>query len=190
MVKLPNDWRDHAFTGGGERLPAGGYVCKITGTEMKLSQKGNEGLVLSFDIAEGQYKDYYQNHESQKWQASLWQNTPNGDSRRDGFFYGMLTAIERSNPGFQVKVMDNGALDETCLEGKYVGVVFRDEEDEYNGVTFFRARPYQIRSVDEIRSGNFKPVEPKTLTKQAPAKPKQDTIPDGFEAIGDDDIPF
>ena len=187
MIKMPNDWRDKAFTVGSQRLPAGGYVCKVTSTEIRLSRTGNEGLIVNFDIAEGDYKDYFANNPNIAWIGSMWQNTPNGDPRRDGFFYGMLTAFEESNPGFKIQVDAQGNLVETCLEGKYIGVVFRDEEEEYNGSTFFRAHPYQFRSADKVRKGDFKAPQPKTLAKP---EPQQMTIPEGFEQISDDDIPF
>lgn len=188
MIKMPSDWRDQAYSGGTDRLPAGGYICRITDTRMTVAKSGREGLILSFDIADGQYKDFYANHPTISWMASLWQSTPTGDSRTDGFFFGMLTAVEESNPGFQVMIDKNGNLVESCLEGKLVGVVFRDEEEEYNGRTFFRARPFRICSAQSIEDKSYKMPEPKVLpTADAPAK---QGIPDGFDKIDDEDLPF
>lgn len=192
MIKMPNDWRDKAFTSGGTtRLPAGGYVCRVTNTEVKLSASGNEGLIVSFDIADGEYEGYFAKNPSIAWLGSKWQSTPNGDPKRDGYFFGMLTSFEESNPGFHIVIDAQGNLVETCLEGKYIGVVFQDQEEEYNGVTFFRARPAQWRSVEAIKKGDFKVSEPKRLPKQEPQQMAMPgTVPPGFEQISDDDIPF
>ena len=43
-----------------EPLPAGGYIAKILNAEVKEYTWG-EVLVVSFDIAEGEYKDFFAN---------------------------------------------------------------------------------------------------------------------------------
>ena len=45
-------------SGGREILPAGGYVCKILKGEV-LSYDWGAKLILSFDITEGEFKDFF-----------------------------------------------------------------------------------------------------------------------------------
>ena len=49
------------IAGEGTRLEPGNYLCKILGVACKNDKNGNPMLVLQYDIAEGDYKDYYQN---------------------------------------------------------------------------------------------------------------------------------
>jgi len=55
-MKQINNWNEIKEAGEFESLPAGGYVAVIKKVEDDTSK---ECLKISFDIAEGQYKDYY-----------------------------------------------------------------------------------------------------------------------------------
>ena len=44
--------KENAKYEGGERLPEGGYVCRILGTKYTGPQNGNSGFItMQFDIA-------------------------------------------------------------------------------------------------------------------------------------------
>ena len=56
-----------------EQLPKGAYVCKILNIEAMKSKAGKDMAKISFDIAEGDYKDFYTKQyqantsEDKKW---------------------------------------------------------------------------------------------------------------------------
>ena len=72
----------------------------------------------------------------------------------------MVTSFEKSNPGY---VFD---WNEASLVGKKIGIIFRNEEWEYEGKTGWTVRPFKAISVDSVRNGDF------TLPKDKPLKKK------------------
>lgn len=42
-----------------KRLKPGGYICQVIAITQEKSQKGNDMLVLNYDIAEGEDKGYF-----------------------------------------------------------------------------------------------------------------------------------
>ena len=72
-----------------EPLPAGGYVAKIMNAEVKEYSWG-EVLVISFDIAEGEYKDFF---------ATQYRENTNEDKKWKGNF--RLTVPQEGNQYFE-----------------------------------------------------------------------------------------
>lgn len=185
MITRPGNWDNIQAIGGDfETLPPGGYVCAILKAEVKNSASGYQYLDLTIDIAEGEYANHFrrdfdgQSGPEPRWRGHMRQGTPTGDATRDGFFKALVTAIENSNPGYAWD------WNEQSLVGKRVGIIFREEEYEYNGRTGTRISAFRATDVMKIHDGNFT-VPPK---KELPGKPQ--TLPAGFESIGDQDIPF
>lgn len=152
---------------GGERLPAGGYVLIIKSAE-EVRFDGGRKLRISFDIAEGEYKDFYANNyraqrdEDKKWKGSLDAFVPKEDgSEKDGWtasaFKGTTEALEGSNPGY------HWDWDEKKLKGKVVGGVFGNKEYEINGSRGFFTDCRFFVSADDIRAGKFKLPKDKLL---------------------------
>ena len=62
--------------GANEPLPAGGYVAKVL-TAIVEDYSWGEVLVISFDIAEGEYKDFFSKQyrentrEDKKWKGNF-----------------------------------------------------------------------------------------------------------------------
>lgn len=176
-----------------EKLPVGGYVCKILGTEEVEYDWGNV-LVVSFDIAEGDYKDYYkhnyaaQTQEDKKWKGTYRLNVPKDDgSEKDEWtarrFKTDIQAVEDSNKGFHWN------WDETELKNKMVGIVFQNKEYEYNGNRGFFTNPYSFRSVDDIRNGKFKIPADKLLDNKKTSQQSGNIYE--FTTLDDDaDLPF
>lgn len=172
--------------GGFERLPAGGYVCKITAVE-DVTEK--DYLSIVFDIAEGDRKGFY----SDEWG----QNHPYAHrfilSYKEsalGMFKGRLKAIDESNCTEFVKEAVAG-LKEQQLVGKLVGLVIGYEEYASDrGDTRTRTYVKSVLSVDKIRSGDFKVPELKRLEgAAAPAITEHaGEAPAGFS--WGDDVPF
>ena len=173
-------------------LPAGGYVAKILNAKVEEYSWG-EKLVISFDIAEGEYKDFFRNQynentrEDKKWKGNFRLTVPNeGNQYFDSqkrTFGNAIWAIEESNPSFR------WAWDENALKGKMVGVLFRNFEWAMDdGRSGWSTECCTFVSVEDVRTGNFKQPKDKPIrnkaTNNAPAS--------NFTVLDDsaDDIPF
>jgi hypothetical protein len=165
-------------------IPPGGYICRINGAKIeKTQQSQKEVLILAFDIAEGEYKDYYSeqfirksaNATSEvKWPGTYRQLT---EGKSLPFFKGLITAIENSNPGYTWN------WDEKTLKGKLFGGVFGQEEyqKQNNGGIGISTKCQQIRSVEQIRKG----VEIPQIKRL-----KQGNNPFGGTVMPEEQIPF
>ena len=157
------------------QLPVGAYICRILKAEEKVynSFKGEwHKLEISFDISEGEHKDFYANDyraqsgEDKKWKGVLRMNIPTDDgSEADGWtkrsFKTNILAIEESNNGY------HWDWNEAQLKGKTVGIVFRSEEWEYNGKRGWRTAPFKMVPAADVKSGNVKIPDPKPLNNKA-----------------------
>lgn len=176
--------------GESQALPAGGYVCKINFVEETTSKAGKEMLAIRFDIAEGDYKEYYKDRymnstpkndsEPIKWKG-MYYIVLEGENW-EGRFKGFMTAIEQSNPGFQWSACN---WDTSKLVGLLFGGLFREEEFEGDRGIGKTTKLCWIRSAQEIREGNFEVPAPKPLsTTNAPF------IPGENNQVFYDDLPF
>lgn len=177
--------------GAGDPLPVGGYFAKIMNAEVKEYTWG-EVLVVSFDIAEGEYKDFFANqykantNEDKKWKGNFRINVPQEgnqwyDSQKRSFG-NAIACIEESNNGY------HWDWDEAKLKGKMVGVLFREREWEWEGKSGITTECCAFCSVDDVRCGNFKTPRPKMLNKQTTTETKKEK--DFEEIISDEDLPF
>lgn len=174
-------WNDAAVYNDFQRLPSGGYVCRITAV---TDVADKEYLAITYDITEGDYADYY----SDDWGKEHPYAHRFIRSYRDkalGMFKGFLKAVDESNgTDFGATVTDG--LDEKKLVGKVVGLILREEEYESNrGDIRTRLSVHRAVSTDTIRSGNYKVPDVKRLDGGAPAP----SAPAGFE-LSEDDMPF
>lgn len=177
-------------SGSGEPLPAGGYVAKIMNAEVKEYSWG-EVLVISFDIAEGEYKDFFatqyreNTNEDKKWKGNFRLTVPQESNQyydsQKRTFGNCLACIEESNSGYRWD------WDEAKLKGKMVGVLFREREWEWDGKSGITTECSAFSSVDDIRNGNFKTPKPKLLNK---ATANTNNTTDFTEIDGSDDLPF
>lgn len=184
-----------ANMGDFERLPAGGYVCKITsakdcplGFKAGKPDAGNY-IEIIYDIAEGQYKGFYSDDWGEKHPTAHSYYASYKDSNF-GRFKGFLKAIDESNnTNFEQQAVTG--LDEKQLVGKLIGLVIGYEE--YNtdrGEVKESAKARFACSAARIRSGDFKVPELKKLeAKAAPAADPRDGFTP-FGAIDESQIPF
>ena len=173
-----------------EPLPAGGYVAKILNAKVEEYSWG-EVLVISFDVAEGEYKDFFSKQykentrEDKKWKGNFRLTVPQESNQyfdsQKRTFGNAIWAIEESNPSFR------WAWDENALKGKMVGVLFRDREWEIEGRTGMTTEAWTFLSVDDVRTKNFKIPKPKMLNKAT-----NNTTANSFAPIDDvdDSLPF
>lgn len=176
--------------GSGEPLPAGGYVAKIMNAEVKEYSWG-EVLVISFDIAEGEYKDFYATqyrenaNEDKKWKGNFRLTVPSeGNQYFDSqkrTFGNCIACIEESNNGW------HWSWNEAELKGKMVGVLFRNYEYDIDGRSGWSTECCTFATIDEVREGKFKMPKDKPLKN----KPATTTNTADFTEIdGSDDLPF
>lgn len=177
--------------GESQALPAGGYVCKINFVEeTKTKETNKDMLAIRFDIAEGDYKEYYKekymnstpknDSEPIKWKG-MYYIVLEGDNW-EGRFKGFITALEESNPGFQWSMCN---WDTSRLVGLLFGGLFREEEFKGDRGIGKTTKLRWVRSAQEIRGGNFEIPVPKLLDNaNAPF------IPGETNQVTDDDLPF
>ena len=187
------------------KLEPGGYVCKILHMDEETSSTGKMYVKVSFDIAEGEYKDFYANmykrdKVSSSGRDAKWKGTYNcfpltKEQATNPQWKGLLTCIEKSNNGFRV----NWHGDYDQFKGKIVGLLFREEEYEFmsdgnvrQGVS---VRACAARPVDVIRDGDFTPPKRKTLNKDSVGSGSGSGVQEsvysgGFTQVEDDELPF
>lgn len=152
-----------------ERLPVGGYILKIMDAKEVTNDWGNT-LVISFDIAEGDHKDFFaanykaQSGEDKKWKGVYRLRVPKDDgSEQDAWtkrrFNTVIVNIEESNSGY------HWDWDERKLKGKLIGALFNDKEYDYNGRHGFFTNCHSLVPVEKIRSGKYEVPAP-TMLKQ------------------------
>ncbi len=157
-----------------QTLPAGGYPCKIIAAKV-VTYTGQTGqtydkLEIAFDIVEGEYANYFKNDydartgEMKKWKGVFRLSVPtddgsDGDNWAKRVFRTCIEAVEDSNPGYHWDWYEAG------LKGKFVGVLFRNEEWEYNGKTGWKAMPFRFIQYQDAQTGNFKIPKEKPLKR-------------------------
>ena len=180
------------------QLPVGAYICQILKAEEKVysSPKGEwHKLEVSFDICEGEHKDFYANDyrsqsgEDKKWKGVLRMNIPSDDgSDADNWakrsFKTNILAIEESNNGY------HWDWNEAQLKGKTVGIVFRSEEWEYNGKRGWRTAPFKMVPAADVKSGNIKIPDPKPLNGKAASQASTAADLSDFVEVASADLPF
>ena len=145
-----------AYDGSNERIPAGGYICRIMKAWVETTMSGSEQLVLALEIAEGEYAGYFgrqftsrkETNPNAKWTCVFKQFTLGTDGKTNPFFKGMIKSIEESNAGYRWN------WQETELKNKLIGMIFREEEFEAaDGTIKTTVRPAFPRSTQRIRNG-------------------------------------
>ena len=184
-----------------ESLPKGAYVVKIMNAVEEANRNGKGShLTISFDIAEGDYKDIYANQylsntaEDKKWprDAVYYLTVPDKDSKDfvwqnwNNFF----ADLEDSNNGFVF------GGDVKTLKGKLIGGKFHIEQTEWNGNVYDHTRLRWTCVAEDVRTGSAGKLPPDKLITQAVSAPYSGAasapedewmkIPDGIEA----ELPF
>lgn len=203
MIKKNKDYDStQSFGDGRKSLPKGGYVCKLKKAEEMQSRSGKDMIHIAFDIAEGEYEGYFMdlfNARKEKadmpsnvkypFEGQMWimVNDYEDDSKTSRKFKGFCTALEES--GTTVWSPKNEFLVDK-LKGASIGIVYQNQEQEYNGDTYWRAIPWSCRSVDAIREGDFFIPEDKPLVTDYETESIDVSVDENFTPLSDDDIPF
>lgn len=195
---LPNDYdstKAYDGTGGYTPLPVGGHICRIVGARATKSRNGNDMIEVAFDIAEGsefdgKFKERFdflrKSNANAKWPNGGMFRTGvlNSDGKTSGYFKGLITAVEESNPGYSFK--GSGCNEET-MNGKLVGFNFGEEDYKGNdGKIRTSIKPFYAVSVQTVRNG----IEPPKKKEYKP-KPGESMAAQGFTQVDDDpELPF
>ena len=170
-----------------KRLPAGGYVARIT-KATDVPEKNH--LHLEFDICEGEFTGYGANCMERNgftplntrvyYDTNLPDDDPNYEKKHKtsmGMFKGFTETVEKSNPPY---VWEWKAQ---TLVGRVIGVVLGEREYRKPNGDIGTVWDVRFKTSAAIREGNFKVPEKKTLpVEQAPA---------AFTPIDDGvDLPF
>lgn len=202
MIKKPEGYDEaREFTGEYEPLPAGAYVCVIKQASEVHTQAGRPQIAILFDIAEGEKRGFYaqmyddarRTSSDPKWKG-VHKQTMDGTSLP--FFKGLMSSIEKSNPGYSFPWGLEG--NEKTLVGKKFGALMgREQFRAQNGDLRWATKVVQVRSVDGLKDAKI--PEDKYLQEDAMqaasnhpfvGQPGADgfmNIPDG---INDDELPF
>ena len=159
-----------AYDGSNEKLPAGGYICRIMKAWVETTMSGAEMFALAVEISEGEYAGFFgkqfnsrkDSNPKAKWPCVFKTFTLTTDGQTNPFFKGMLKCIEDSNAGYSWN------WQEASLQNKMIGMIFQEQEFEApDGSIKTAIRPAFPRSTQRIRNGVDVP-EIKRLNK-APA---------------------
>lgn len=164
-----------AYDGSNEKLPAGGYICRIMKAWVETTQTGVELFALALEISEGEYAGFFgkqfsnrkSNNPNAVWPCIYKTLTLNREGQTNPFFKGMLKCIEDSNTGYSWN------WQEASLHNKAIGMIFREEEFEApDGSIKISVKPAFPRSVQRIRNGVEVP-EIKRVNRNASNNPFQ-----------------
>lgn len=198
-MKRFNDYETTKSFSNSPKLPAGAYPIKIQKVRYEEGQNGNsDRIVLKFDIAEGEFKDFYKkNYEAQTSEDKKWKGTfqiycPKDDgSEKDGWtksrFKTIMEDIEASNGTFKWD------WDENKLEGKVVGGLFGEINTVIDGKPITYVAMRQTVSIDNLKSGNYKIPAPQNKNGATGSAPAPISSSDGFMKVADsqeEEIPF
>lgn len=191
MINKPSNWNEVKEFGEKMSLPLGAYVCKVK----KVTIDGSL-MQIGFDISEGEYKDFFMKefkantNDDKKYKGILrvWLPLDDG-SEKDEYtkrtLKGMVTAFENSNSGYTWN------WNEQSLVGKTVGVLFRNEEWDYNNKHGWAVRPFRAMSAEKVRTGDYTLPNDKPLNNSAVSAAPSAPVTAGFTAVDDDsDLPF
>lgn len=155
MIKIPAESEREE-----KKMPAGGYVCRIVKAKSGVNRYDEPCLLLYLDVDEGEFKHYFGRIYERRLDRGL-DDYPcvykqSVGNRSTKHFERLMNAITASNDSYIYTGKAGEDWDESELENLLIGVVFQEKE-------FINARdkvrvipvPYAIKSVDEIRRGDF-----------------------------------
>lgn len=164
------------------KLIKGGYVCPI---KKVIDHADKEYLEIYYDIAEGEYKDWFNDNFEKfgTWNGKF--NRSYKDAAKT-FFKGFTTAVEQSNPGYKWN------WDEKTLANKYIGLVLGEKEYiSKTGEIKVCLEVSRNTSIDKIRSGDFKIPDLKKLKPDQKPLPSYSAGTSNYKDISsDDELPW
>lgn len=182
-----------------EALPKDAYVIKIMNAKETANKNGSgRHLAIAFDIAEGDYKDFYMEQfnsntaEDKKWPNDAIYRLTIPDDGAQTFVIDnwntFFADLEDSNNGY----VFNG--DTSKLKGKLIGGKFHIEQTEYRGQVYNHTRLRWTCVADDVRSGKaVKNMPNDKLLSDKPSRSAAQTSDTGFMDVpagSPEEIPF
>lgn len=204
-MQKPTGYDEARETGNFTPVNLGGHYAVIKQVSERQSSTGKDMIVVLFDFAKedsqpGYFTDLYnssdRNGQEKKWPFAgskyIMVKDYSDPSKTSSAFKTFCSCAERSN-NFEIAWGGNNWAAQ--FKGKKIGVVFGEEESEYNGEIKMRRNPRWFCTYDKVPSQNT--PNPKYLNGSTPAanaappKPVEDAngflgIPEGAE----EEIPF
>ena len=176
-----------------EKLPAGAYVVKI-----KRAEENDGALCILFDIAEGEFKDYFVDRfrsdrksfpDKAKYKGvyRLWY--PSGKEYDETNKRRMKTVLKLIKDENRLNVDFSKEWDGKALKDAKVAMIFQDQEYDYNGHHGFTAQPYGVIPMENFKNGKFTVPEPKRL-KTSRGEADADDFTEAPGISSDEDLPF
>lgn len=179
-----------------ESLPKDAYVVKIMGVKEGTYPSGGSCLRIAFDIAEGKYKDFYQNQfardtrEDKEWpyDAVFSLTIPTDGSQPwiwdtwNTFF----ADLEDSNNGFVF------GGDIRTLKGKLIGGKFHIKQTEKNGNVYDHTLMKWTCVAEDVRQGKAGKLPNDKLVGSGSTKPAASapSVDDFVNNVADEELPF
>lgn len=195
MLK-PKDYDRITAYGEFKPLELGGHICQIMQVDETQSRTGKPMLVISLDTAPqdtqpGYYAEQYRadDRPDKKWGCRVFQLVYDNEGKTSKGFKTFITAVEKSNTGFQVEWGDGFAA---CFKNRLVGGVFgREQYENSAGELKWSTKCVQFRSAEAIQNGVEVPKD-KYLEGNQPNAAYSTQKHDDFTLIDDtsEDLPF
>ena len=181
------------------KLPAGAYKIKIIRAEEQPGKNNSCALCILFDIAEGEFANFYHqkfasdkkaysNDAKYKGVFRLWY--PKGNEYDETNERKIKTALERIKESNNLNIDFTKEWDGAALKDCCVGMIFREEEYDYKGRHGFSAQPYGVITLSDLKEGNFTLPETKYLNNSSQAQQTQTSTDYVDMTDDDDDLPF
>ena len=184
----PNETVQNYNDGSFEQLPAGVYCCKICQVK---DDPDREYLYIEYDIAEGQFKDYFARLSDRAgfWGGRIFLSYKD---KAESIFKRALKAINVTNGSYVFNPYRDGKnADEKTLIGKIFWVVLHEEEyEKNNGSTGTRITASGTGFINEhqAKEGKFnKMLLEKTTARRQANTPAASETPDFMDSV---DNPF
>lgn len=159
-MKVKN-WNLIEESTGGQKLPAGGYVCVITDVE---DNPRGEYLRITYDIKEGEYAGHYSD-DFAKDHPYIHQFVRSYKDSAEGMFKAFINRVQESNRGFVWNMQD-----ERQFIGKEIGLVMQYEKyTNTKGEDKERLNVERVYATQDIRNGDYKLPDPKDNRTNVPA---------------------
>ena len=198
-MQKPNGYDDVRESGSFTPVELGGHYAVIKQVTEMQSSTGKPMIVVLFDFDKTDKQPEYHSKAFQasdkpdrKWPFNgskyVMINDFTDSSKTSRAFKTFCTSFEKSN---NCSVQWGGNDWGKQFKNKKIGVVYGEEENEYDGQTFMRRVPKWFCSWDSVAGA--KVPEPKYLTNRRPAADTAPQSADAFINVPDDagdDIPF
>ena len=201
-MQKPNGYDEAQAGGEFTPIDLGGHYAIIKQVSERQSSTGKDMIVVLYDFTspdkqEGFFSKQFNNDDrpEKKWPFAgtkyIMVNDYNDPNKTSRAFKTFCTCVEKSN-NYQIAWGGNAWAQQ--FKNKFVGVVFGEEESEYDGKIRMRRVPKWFCNTDKVKDQSI--PAPKYLNGVGPAQPQQNTSTesvDPFLSIPEDideEIPF